>query len=131
MPKLDFVADPVAAVSVHLSDFHQTFLDLVNPGVVVPLDVALAHLGFEHALGVAHTIQSKMPDVRFRPDYSFTTCAPSEAVLLRLPPLNALALSSITRVSSGEAILRPASSASLAMAEINSPLLVAFSPFGK
>ena len=43
---------------VHLADF-----DLVDLGVDDPFDVALAHLRFEHALGVADAADAEMADI--------------------------------------------------------------------
>ena len=37
---------------------HQAGLDRRHPGVGDPLDVPVAHLAFEQALGVSHAIQS-------------------------------------------------------------------------
>src|SRR6185437_8259386 len=38
-------------------------LDLVQPGVGDPLDMAVAHGAFEHALCVAYTVEAEVPDI--------------------------------------------------------------------
>jgi hypothetical protein len=46
-------------------DEHVAVLDPLDAGVGHPLDVLLAHLAFQQALGVAHPVQPQMPDIGF------------------------------------------------------------------
>ena len=55
-----FFGLPSSSTSRHL---HLIGIDLVDLGVDDPFDVALAHLGFEHALGVADPADAEMADI--------------------------------------------------------------------
>ena len=56
------------AVFGDLGDQHALVLDLVDAGVGDPLDVVLAQLALEQALGVADAVESEMADVGLRGD---------------------------------------------------------------
>ena len=47
-------------------DAHLARLDIVDAGVGDPLDVLLAHLAFEQALGVADAVEAEMADIGLR-----------------------------------------------------------------
>ena len=49
---------------VAFADVHHTGFDTGDLGVDQPLDVALAHLAFHQALGIAHAAQAHVADVR-------------------------------------------------------------------
>ncbi len=54
------------AVVVEFAGDKLVGLDLVDLGVDDPFDVALAHLGFQHALGVADAADAEMADIGLR-----------------------------------------------------------------
>ena len=56
------------AVLVDLGHVHLAGFDLVDLGVDDPFDVAVAHLRFEHALGVADAAEAEMADIGFGRD---------------------------------------------------------------
>ena len=51
------------AVLVELLDDHLAGLDLLHPRIGDPLDVVVAHLALEHALGVADAVEAEMADI--------------------------------------------------------------------
>ena len=63
-----FVGLADRAVVGDLLDGHLALLDALDPGVGDPLDVLLAHLAFEQALGVADAVEAEMADIGLRGD---------------------------------------------------------------
>ena len=52
-------------VLVHLGEIDLAFFELVDLGVGYPFDVAVAHLGFQQALGITDTPQAQMAHIGF------------------------------------------------------------------
>ena len=63
-----FVGLADRAVVGDLLDGHLAGLDALHAGVGDPLDVLLAHLAFEQALGVADPVETEMADIGFGGD---------------------------------------------------------------
>ncbi len=69
-----------AAVLVHLLDRDLSRLDGLDARVDDPLDVAVAHLAFQEALGVADAVQTEMADIGFGCDESHRHLVPDPAL---------------------------------------------------
>src|SRR5208337_5533120 len=54
---------PEFTVVGELLDDHFAGFDLLHACVRDPLDVMVAHLAFENALGVAYAVEAEMPDI--------------------------------------------------------------------
>jgi hypothetical protein len=51
------------AILSQFDNVHGAVLNLGDLGIGDPLDVAIAHLAFEQALGIAHPVQTKVADI--------------------------------------------------------------------